>query len=87
MQDVTVENGNANLRRCDGIMDAFIKPIVRTGMMCFLAEAFGDMHIGVVAPVQLSKQLFDFKDVGTVACKRSKSINAKSIRATQLTIM
>ena len=87
IQDAMVENCNANCPRCDGTMDAFIKPIVRNGVMYFLAEAFGDMYSGVVTPVQLAKQLFDFKDVGTVVYKRSKSINAESIRATQVTIM
>ena len=72
---------------CDGTMDTFIRPVVRTGLMAFLAEAFGDMYSGIVTPVQLAKQLFEFEDVGNLVYKRSKSKNAESIRITQLTIM
>jgi hypothetical protein len=87
VEQVMMDNCNANCPRCDGSMDAFIKPIIKTGLMSFLAEAFGDMYTGSVTPVQLSKQLFDFKDVGSIVYKRSKSNKAESIRVTQLTIM
>ena len=55
--------------------------------MSFLIIAFGDMYSGLVTPIQLAKQLFDFKDVGHVVYNRSKSTNAESIKVTQLTVM
>lgn len=78
---------NGNCPHCDGSMEEMIKPVVRTGLMSFLASAFGDNYTGLVRPIELAKQLFDFKDVGTVVYKRSKSIKAESNGVTQMTIM
>ena len=72
---------------CVRIMDTIIRPVVRIGLMAFLAESFGDNYSGLVTPVQLAKQLFDFKNAGSLVYKRSKSHKAESIRITQLTIM
>ena len=82
-----IQDCNRNCPQCDGTISSLVKPVVRTGLMSFLAYAFGDMYTGLVTPTQLAKQLFDFKDVGLVVYKRSKSINAESIGVTQLTIM
>ena len=45
------------------------------------------MYNGQVTPIQLAKQLFDFKDVGSIVYKRPQSTNAESLRVTQLTII
>ena len=34
MPNGRIDNCNANCPHCDGTMDEFIKPIVRTGLMC-----------------------------------------------------
>ena len=72
---------------CDGTMSLLIKPVVKTGLMLFLVNAFGDMYTGQVTPLQLAKQLFEFKDVGSIVYKRPKSSNAESLRVCQLTII
>ena len=42
---------------------------------------------GVVTPFQLEKELFDYKNVGSLIYKRSKSNNAESMKVCQLTVM
>ena len=63
-------------------MGMLIKPVVKTGLIYFLMLAFGGVHIGLVAPVKLAKQLFDFEGVGCVIYKRSKSKKSELIKAT-----
>ena len=87
LQGRVASNCTGNCPRCNGSMDTLIKPVVRTGLMSFLIMAFGDLYTGLVTPIQLAKQLFDFKDVGCVVYKRYKSNNAESIKVTQLTVM
>ena len=87
LQNDTASDCHGHCPSCDGTMELLIKPVVRTGLMSFLASAFGDMCSGQVTPIQLAKQLFEFKDVGTIAYKRAKSKNAESLKVTQLTII
>ena len=87
IEDTSGVNCNGNCPHCDGTMRSLIKPVVQTGLMFFLANAFGDMYCGQVTPIQLAKQLFDFEDVGNVVYNRPKSIKAESLQVTQLTII
>merc|ERR1719296_678644 len=87
MQHNSEDRCGGNCPFCDGTIDTYIKLVVRTGLMSFLAYAFGDMHTGLVTPLQLANQLYEFNDVGLIVCKRLKSKNAESLATCQLTVI
>ena len=58
--------------RCDGTMITYIKPINRIGIKLFLVDSFGDNYNGLVSLIALSKQLYEFENVGQLAYKRDK---------------
>ena len=68
-------------------MDVIAKPINRIGIQHFLVDAFGDKYNGLVNPMTLAKQLFEFDNVGDVVYKRNKSKKAESMLVVQNTIL
>ena len=56
--------------RCDGTMNEHIRPINRIGIKHFLVESFGDKYSGLVSPMELSKQLYEFDKVGDIVYRR-----------------
>ena len=70
--DIRSRTCDGHCPRCDGTMDIIVKPINRIGIKHFLVDAFGDKYNGLVYPLTLAKQLFDFDNVGELACKRKK---------------
>ena len=73
--------------QCDGTMAEMIKPINRIGIKHFLVDSFGDRYTGLVSPMELSKQLFNFENVGDVVYKRKQSKKAESLQVAQHTIL
>ena len=73
--------------RCDGAMTTCIKPINEIGAKLFLVDSFGDNYNGLVSPIALSKQLYEFENVGQLVYKRDKSKKAESLQIAQNTIM
>ena len=73
--------------RCDGTMTSYIKPINRIGIKLFLVDSFGDNYNGLVSPMALSKQLYEFENVGELVYKRKKSKKAESLQIAQNTIL
>ena len=73
--------------RCDGTMDETIKPINRVGIKHFLVDSFGDKYNGLVSPIELAKQLFEFENVGEVVYRRKKSKKAESMLVVQNTVL
>ena len=78
---------NGYCPRCDGTMSEHIRPINGMGVKHFLVESFGDKYNGLVSPIELSKQLYSFENVGEVVYKRKKSKKAESIQIVQNTVL
>ena len=66
-------------------MSKVIKPINLNGIKSFLVEAFGDNYNEKVTPNSLAKKLFNYKDVGEVACQRRFSKKSDSLQVTEKT--
>ena len=77
---------NGNCPRCDGSMEDAMQLVLRNGLIMFLVEAFGDKYNGKVTPLELSKQLCNFVNVGQIVYDRPNSQKSKSLQITELTI-
>ena len=72
--------------RCDGSMKLMIQLVLRNGLTMLLVKAFGDKCNGKVAPMQFSKQLFEFENVGQIVYNRTLSKKATSLQVTEMTV-
>jgi hypothetical protein len=78
---------NGKCPRCDGSMQMMVQPVLRNGLTMFLIDAFGDNYNGKVTPIMLSRQLFEFENVGESVYKRPSSKKVKSLSVTEITVL
>ena len=70
----------------DGSLYPLLVPVLRQGMIGFLTKYFIEIQ-DEVTPIQLTKKLYDYPNVGKVVFNWPKSLKAESLSCCKMIIM